>query len=126
MHVEIRILAKAVRLCMMLEMPVIPPAGRCSLQNKANARGLFRYLFPDQAEQNLSARGPIILEPQCHDMAYSKAHFHETHLQMSNHKFVNPVVPFRLAKDRKMSKIMLQPTGLGLENIAIASMTTMP
>lgn len=66
----------------------------------------------------------LFLSPNA--MPWLRAHFHEIHLQMSNHKFVNPVVPFRLAKDRKMSKIMLQPTGLGLENIATASITTTP
>lgn len=43
-------------------------------------------------------------------------HVHkDLYLQVSNHKLVDNVVPGRLLKDREVSKVMLQPTCLGLK-----------
>jgi len=39
----------------------------------------------------------------------------DLYLKVSNHKLVDDVVPGRLLKDREVSKVMLQPTCLGLK-----------
>lgn len=105
-HVNVGVLSEAVGFGVVLEVEVIPPAGRCSLQE-----GMRRERPKAEASSALTPPSPaapcvcfllnlsVLLTAEQPGQGLALPSAPNAHLQMADHKLVHPVVPFGCAED---------------------------